>query len=377
MKNPPAGAGVPRGVSGAPPPPLLDDGPGTLRQLVSTLVRLPEPVRAFAQQHVAVVVAGGTSRGCVLPRAALDGAEWVVVLAAGDSLPDVFAHELAHALEPHLVGLESERAAAALARAWGFAGPSASPVEAERAYREGAAREAAPSLRADVVSEVTSEVTSDVKSEVTSESLHLACATCGRPARFLAPTAPGVRAVLCAECPRCAGVALVALEDLVPCQTCGGRCRATWSEGASPASPRATWACHSCGEVAVREVLAAQESPAPSLPVPEDPEAARLQMAAAAMLRTEERLRALGSGPDACALESCRAAVWWARGLVVRAAADLAAGDVREPFVRDAAEELSRAGRALAAGGLGPAADAVAEAARVLDALGVAATVET
>ena len=109
---------------------IIPDGPGTLRAVMETLVRLPEPVRAFALERVAIFVHGVTSLGSSIDTAtALEGRDWLVNVTAYAGLQETLMHELAHSWLAHrgTPTADYEREASALAASWGARGSGADP----------------------------------------------------------------------------------------------------------------------------------------------------------------------------------------------------------------------------------------------------------
>lgn len=319
----------------------VPDGPSSLRAIFETLVRVPESVRAYAQQHVGTLVVGGSSRGWTLRRAAFDGVEHLVVLHARDGIADTFAHELAHVMCAHADDAggpcgEHEREAAALAASWGFAGPSADPDSAERALSDGVARETPPSI----------------VSTVTADSIRLECSACGRAAHLLCPTVPGLSAVILAECPAsCPGVAVIELAE-VPCP-CGARATVTWAAGATPEHPVVLCTC-TCGASVIRTVVSAaepQQRPPSDIVIPQPDEPAEHFYLRQAIFA----LTAKNGEPEPGA-----GALRWARDRLSLALREMTQDDPRRV-------ELEAAVAVIARGDVGAAADAVARAARALD----------
>jgi hypothetical protein len=286
----------------------------TRRALLEMLCALPAEARGFALERVAFASVGGavgpglayTRRGFALDREALGGTEALVVIADGPAARNVAAHEVAHCYLRHdSATVDAEREAAALAREWGFDGPSSDPEAAVAAFEAG------------------SEPEHLIRSTVKDGALRVECHACGSRCRVYAPTAPGLPAEVGVECSRCGWLLLLNLGALRTCE-CGQHAAAVWSEGATPVSPTATAAC-TCG----RTVTLRLEVNAPEPEVPEWRWAVR---EAAGLVAG---LRASPSDPNWSAL-------WLARRRILRAAHLL--DDARGPVLAGLAVEVAAAG---------------------------------
>lgn len=278
--------------------------PATRRAIFEALIRLPEPVRRFALEQTATIGVGRAAAGIAFPPDALGPPRATIVLAERDGARETFAHEVAHAFLGHTqAGAEVEREAAAQARSWGFDGLSADPEACVARFKRD--EDARPAFRI----------------RATAETVEATC-HCGAACDPLAPTVPGLPASVAVACPACGWVEVVDLAMFVgSCPACVIRAVVTWAEDAMPQAPVVTVSCGSCGQC--------RRLRAPAIPVTISSRRADPEWGLA---RATRSLREVAKGlptinvrgefgaPDAApvALESCRAALAWARGLLLR-----------------------------------------------------------
>jgi hypothetical protein len=312
------------------------------RAVFEVLAKVPEGVRAFGLERVAVVGVGRETAGTAIHRAALGEAEWLVVVAERGGVDGTFAHEIGHAWLGHRVGsADAEREAARLAASWGFSGcDSADPAGCAARY-EAAQKHA------------------EVRARIEDGRLGFWC-RCGARCRLICPTVPGRVAELALVCDRCASTLIRELSDLTLCETCGAPANVTWAEGATPAEPLATWTCSACGNVIERALVVAPDpAPIPGAG-PEVPEWAwATGIASRTLLALEEAARRPSEDLGGAAMEGWRSSMSWALGLARRAAGVLA-DDPRGKILDAVAVELAAAARELQDGDLPGCADAIA-----------------
>jgi hypothetical protein len=159
------------------------------------------------------------------------------------------------------------------------------------------------------------------------------------------------------------------LAELLPC-SCGRTATVTWTESASPDKRVASWRCE-CGQTTERRL---RPGPDDGLGVAaRDDSEALMRQVALVFMRIEEGLRRMEPAgemePTTLALESARAGLVWARGLLSRAFRGLTATDARRPFLRDVIAEAGASSEELGRRDLSGAGDLVASAARTLNAM--------
>ena len=162
----------------------LDDVHSTLKTICDR-ARLPEPVRGFALERVAIFVHGVTSLGSSIDTAtALEGRDWLVNVTAYAGLQETLMHELAHSWLAHrgTPTADYEREASALAASWGARGSGADPDWGVANFRQWIA----PTPRA----------------RTTDDIISIECSACGDECFVLSPTAAGLPARVGIQC-RC------------------------------------------------------------------------------------------------------------------------------------------------------------------------------
>lgn len=305
--------------------------PASRREVMRALCAMPEDARRVAFEDFVIAGVGLATAGMALGPSTLAGARWVLPLAERTGIGGTLAHEIAHAILGHKTGgLDREREAAALAREWGFDGPSADPDRCADALRQ--ALERGTSMRAAVVD----------------GALAIEC-ECGSWCRVVAPTVPGLAAKCGVECPACGWYEIVGIGELRACPTCATR-TVLWAPDATPSEPAVRWDCD-CGETHTIRC----DVPGP-VTVSEERWATRT--AADALVSVARTLRNLDAAdPDmrAVSTESCRAAVWFAHERLVRLAQLRPGADVEAWAV-----EVAEIGRRIGRGELSGAADRLA-----------------
>ena len=296
---------------------IIPDGPASLRDVIEALVRLPEPVRAFALEKVVIFVNGAISNGSSVEARALQGRDWLVNVTAQPGMQDVILHELAHAWLAHDgPSTDHEAEAAHLAAAWGARGDSADP--------EGA------------VARFWQWIAPTPQARVTDDAIALSCSVCGDECFVLSPTAAGLPARVGIEC-RC-GVGAITLASVASC-SCGATASVVWAEGATPTHPVAEWRCDACGARQTREIRSGQD---PTCPMPTPAADPNLSYADALLIQAARALESHnGLGPD----------MVWARRQLRRALGELA-DDPRRQDVEATLAALKRLDAAGAARGL-------------------------
>jgi hypothetical protein len=305
------------------------------------LVKLPDDVRLTVLSRAMVVLVGGRNPGVAVPA----GGEWVIVLdSACPDVATVACHEAAHVLldRPGRATADEEREVGALLRAWGMSGPAADGEESAATFTAEHTRE------------------SPFRATTVSGEVLVECRRCGDGAAVAAPTAPGLGAVIGAECWRCGAADLVELRKALRCPACGSDSSVTWDADATPASPTVTVACTSCAP----SRLTLRVEPERRAPTPVE---VALRSAWSALARAEETARGLGGDVerDAMLLALVRvslatAARWLRSGI------GLLDGDPRAALVGDVLAETVAAGLDMTSNPAA-AADVLAAAARDLD----------
>lgn len=297
---------------------LVVFGAAARRVVFEALAKLPEPARRLALTEAAILIINPASEnGWCASGDLLVGARHVIALHVHAGLADTLGHEVAHAFRgPGPGSPDDERAAAALARTWGFAGPSADPDACAAAYRE----EATP-----------------VRFRLGPDDVSAACATCGSACIVIPLVVPGLRAEVGAGCARCNTFGAFYVPD--GACPCGSRPAAVWAAQATDEFPAATWVCE-CGASISRIIISAMPEPAPAsdivIPEPDEP-------AAHFFLRQAAFVLTLPNGSAA-----------WARRQLRRALDELD-GDPRRADVQAALDAVAR-------GEVSPAVEAVAHA---------------